>query len=125
MPIRNGGDRFEKWNSKFDPEIVKTITERGKPTYAAHARVQFNELYETELSVKQVLNMHPIPVTLIPSYLCFGREMWKATKRHSGTLLSREARVKLNKWVNRQLDEALLTIISREVFDVIPADTLD
>jgi hypothetical protein len=125
MPNRSGTYRFEKWNNKFDPELIKTITERGRPTYAAHAQAKFDELYEFEMSVKQVLNTHPVPVSLVPSYLCYGREMWKASQRYAGTLLGREARVKINKWVSRLLDEDLLVEITTQVFNVPPAETLD
>jgi hypothetical protein len=113
--------RMAQWNLKFDPERIKVITEQGKATWQAHAEAKFTDIYEMEVSVKQEMSRFPVSVALVPMYLCFGREMWKASKHHTGEILSREASVKIAKWVARDLNEEVLTQVCTQVFNVRPA----
>jgi hypothetical protein len=112
--------RLEKWELKFNPERIKAITEEFKPRMLAHAAAKFDDICEMELSVKQTLSHYPISVALIPMYLCYGREMWKANRRYDGEIFRREAREKIAKWVARQLDEEVLTRVCTQVFNVDP-----
>jgi hypothetical protein len=115
------GKRMAQWILKFDPERIKTISEQGKATWQAHAEAVFDNIYEMEISVKQAMSNFPVSVALVPMYLCFGREMWKASRHHTGQILSREAAVKIAKWVSRDLNEEVLTQICTQVFNVRPA----
>jgi hypothetical protein len=113
--------RMAQWKLKFDPERIKAITEQGKAEWQAHAEAKFTDIYEMEVSVKQEMSHFPVSVALVPMYLCFGREMWKASKRHAGQILSREAAGKIAKWVARDLNEEVLTQVCTQVFNVTPA----
>lgn len=114
--------RLDNWNRKFNPERIKQMCEEGKPAFLARAREKFDEITRMEVSAKQFLNQYPIPVSLVSSYLCFAREMWKASQRYSGVLLSAEAAVKVAKWTARQLDKAILSEMCYMVFSVpLPA----
>lgn len=115
--VRPADRRLENWNRKYDGERVKQLIDAGKDAMRAHAEQVYNDLHDTEVAVKQVLNAHPVPVSLVSSYLCFGREMWKAANRYAGALLVKEAGVKVAKWEARNLDRAVLVEIAKEVFD--------
>jgi hypothetical protein len=117
--VRNSPDaRIEQWNLKYDPEYLKTLAEKAKSRWAANAEVAFNSLYETEVAVKQVLFEYPLPSNLVSSYLCFGREMWKAKQRQHGALLAADTMVKVEKWVSRKLEREILMKLATQVFDV-------
>jgi len=119
---KSGAERTAKWNLKYDPERIKQITEAGKPTYLEHASTAFNDIHDMEIAVKGVLNTAGVPVTDVPDYLCFGREMWSKCKTHSGPLMAIEAATLIGKWVSRSLTQAVLESIRSNIFNV-PAPT--
>jgi len=113
-----GGDRHAKWERRYDPAHIKTVTEVEKPIYSAHAATKFNELYEMELAVKQVLNSIGVSVKDVANYLAFAREVWKADKTHDGETLKQETAVLVAKWVGRLLTQSVLETIRNDVFHI-------
>jgi hypothetical protein len=116
--VKPGGDRVAKWDLKYDPDRIKAITEAGKPTYLAHATTAFNSLHDMEVAVKQVLNGEGVSVADVSDYLCFGREMWKKTRKYSGETVALEASTLVAKWVARRLSQSVLEKIRYDVFSV-------
>ncbi|MBM3323861.1 hypothetical protein FJY69_10345 [candidate division WOR-3 bacterium] len=114
------GDRFQKWNLKYDPTRIKEITEAGKPTYAMHASATFTDLYQMELSVKQVLNSLGVSVLDVAPYLALGREFWSKQKKFHGETLAIEAEVLITKAVARGLTRSVCEAIRSQCFDVPP-----
>jgi hypothetical protein len=117
---RPSSRRIAQWALKYDAGRVAQLIELGKPRYQQNAAVAFSELYDIEQRTKEQMNGHAIPVSLVTSYLCFAREVWKAQSRHHGELLAREVAVKVAKWKARILDEDILWEIARKVFDINP-----
>ncbi|MBM3315136.1 hypothetical protein FJY71_04750 [candidate division WOR-3 bacterium] len=118
--VKPSQDRLQKWDSKFDLEVMKPTFEKLKPLWRANARDRFQVMVAYEIAVKTLLNRVGVSVALLPSYLCFAREILKARRRYSGNTYSYEAYAKVQKWVARKLDENVLRTISRQVFDVDP-----
>jgi hypothetical protein len=113
-----GSDRYQKWNLKYDPTRIKEITEAGKPTYSAHAQATFNDLYQMELSVKQVLNSLGVSVLEVAPYLALGREFWSAQQTFHGETLAIEAEIFIVKAVARGLTRSVCEAIRSQCFDI-------
>jgi len=121
MPRRKtADDRLWKWDVKFTSEHVGRLIDETKPVMKQHAREMYGQLCRYEIATKVVLNTMPIAVNDIPPYLCFSREVWKASQKHSGLLLRREVGVLVGKWVARNLDAAVLWQIAYEVYTLSP-----
>jgi hypothetical protein len=112
--------RIAQWNLKYDPARIKEITEAGKPAYSQRVAAVFPDMYQTEISVKQVLDGQGVSVADVADYLCFGREMWSKSKKFSGALLVKEAATLIAKWKDRGMSQAVLEAIRSEVFNVGP-----
>ncbi len=117
------GDRAAKWDRRYDPEHIKTVTTAEKPIYSAHAHTKFDDLYEMEISVKQVLNSAGVSTFQVAPYLAYSRSIWKAKQTHHGETLAKEAAVIIAKVVARGLTQAICQTIRSEVFD-IPAPSV-
>jgi len=113
-----GGDRAAKWDRRYDPEHIKVVTTAEKPIYSAHAHTKFDDLYEMEISVKQVLNSSGISTFQTASYLAFARMIWKAKQTYHGETLAQEAAVVIAKVVARGLTQAICQAIRSQVFDI-------
>ncbi len=113
-----GGDRAAKWDRRYDPAHIQAVTTAEKPIYSAHAHEKFNDLYEMELSVKQVLNSSGISTFQTAPYLAFSRSVWKAKQTYHGETLAKEAAVIIAKVVARGLTQAVCQAIRSQVFDI-------
>jgi len=73
-----------------------------------------------ELAVKQVCDTAGVPTILYPSYLNFGRELFKKQSRQefSGESLAQIAAVMLAKWTARGCTQAVLQDIRNTVFGI-------
>ncbi len=114
--LKSAQERHAKWERRYDPEhIAKTMTAE-KPIMSMHAREKFEQLYELELGVKQVLNSLGVSVASVANYLCFGRQVWKADQTYDGELFELAAATYVNKWASRGLDIPVLDAIMKQVF---------
>jgi hypothetical protein len=112
--------RIAQWLSKYNPDRVRELIEENKQRWSENAYARFAEQAAMEMAVKQELHMSSATTCQVASYLCFGREMWKAVGKYSGSMLAREAGVKIQKWVSRKLDPEILARICFQVFSVQP-----
>ncbi|MFO7650407.1 MAG: hypothetical protein R6X13_03560 [bacterium] len=111
--------RIAKWNVKFDTERVKAILDEMRPTMLERVNSVFTNIVAMETQVKQVLDTEGVPTINYPSYLSYGRELWRLTRKEiSGTSMQLEALVLLNKWVARGLTQSVLEAIRLQVFNV-------
>ncbi|MEO0075106.1 MAG: hypothetical protein ABIK31_03230, partial [candidate division WOR-3 bacterium] len=69
--------------------------------------------------VKLILAEAGIATILNPSYLNFGREVFKLAAKFSGGQLINAVDVVLNKWVARGLDRDILERIRNTVFALV------
>jgi len=107
-----------QWNLKYDPDYMKSLMEKAKASWKNRAEAAFADLYASEQLVKQQLNRHAIPISMVSSYLCYAREVWKAQTHYHGELLAGATYDKIAKWTNRKLERPILVEIARLVYDV-------
>jgi hypothetical protein len=111
--------RITKWNVKFNTERVKAVLDELRPTMLENVNSVFTSIVAMETQVKQVLDNEGVATILYPSYLSYGRELWRLTRKEiSGTSMQLEALVLLNKWVARGLTQSVLEAIRLQVFNV-------
>jgi len=114
--------RTENWVRKYNAARIKDMIDEGKATFTQHASQRFVELEQMELAVKQVLDSSGVQPKDVPDYLNFGRQLWKACRKFSGSLLSNKAAIVLGRWTAEGLTASVLEAIRNEVFH-IPAPT--
>ncbi len=111
--------RIAKWDVKYDTAAIKTVLDKMRPTMLERVNAVFASIVAMETQVKQVLDNEGVPTISYPSYLAYGRELWRLQRREiSGTSLQLEALVLLNKWVARGLTQSVLEAIRLQVFNV-------
>jgi hypothetical protein len=111
--------RIAKWNAKFDTERIKGALDAMRPNMLQNVAAVFPLIAAMELQVKQVCDGIGVPTIQYPFYLCFGREMWKLSRKEiSGESLAQEAAVLITKWVARGLTQSVLQAIRTDVFNV-------
>jgi hypothetical protein len=111
--------RIAKWNAKFDTERIKGALDAMRPTMLQNVTAVFPMIAAMELQVKQVCDGAGVPTIQYPFYLCFGREMWKLSRKDiSGESLAQEAAILITKWTSRGLTQAVLQAIRTDVFNV-------
>lgn len=106
--VKPAEERIEKWSRKLDPDSPVEMSMQGK--------LMVEALVEVENATRRVLFTHPIPVIMVPWYLNFAREMWKAKRTYLGATFELEAAVRVEKYVSRRLDRKVLADICRKVF---------
>lgn len=111
--------RIAKWNAKFNTERIKGSLDDLRPKMLENVNAVFPALTSMETQVKQVLDVEGVPTVDYPSYLNYGRELWKLTRQEiSGTSMQMEALVLLNKWVARGKTQSVLEAIRLQVFNI-------
>jgi hypothetical protein len=116
--IKTPDERLAQWERRYDPARICELMTAEKPVMSARAREAFQKQYEMEVSVKQVLGAVGVSVSDVANYLCFGRQVSKADRRHNGGVTDIEAQVLLSKWSSRGLDPAVLRRILVETFHI-------
>jgi hypothetical protein len=111
--------RISKWNQKFNTERIKATLDDMRTDMYSRVQSVFPEITAMEGQVKQVLDIEGVPTIEYPSYLNYGRELWRLTRKEiSGTSMQLEALVLLNKWVARGLTQSVLEAIRLQVFNI-------
>jgi len=118
MPI-NPAQRIAKWNNKFKTDRVKAALDDMRDTMYTNVQGVFPQIAAMELQVKQVLDGLGVSMALYGMYLCFGRELWSLIRHEvSGESAAKEADILRKKWVDRELDTAVLAAIRSQVFNI-------
>ena len=111
--------RIANWNVKFNTERIKATLDEKRPAMLANVTAVFPLITAMELQVKQTCDASGVPTIQYPFYLCFGREMWKLSRKEiSGESLAQEAAILIAKWVARGLTQSVLQAIRSDVFNV-------
>ncbi|MEO0110656.1 MAG: hypothetical protein ABIL00_07770 [candidate division WOR-3 bacterium] len=116
--MRDALRRVEKYQSKLDPEIIGRDLAQLKEKMVSQIGAYFIEIFEIETKAKAILSEYDIPVSLIPSYLCYARELYSLSKRYAGFPLFREIRIREGKWRGRELDLNILKRIRVDIFGI-------
>ncbi len=111
--------RIAKWDAKFNTERIEAALDVMRPTMLERVNAVFPSIVSMETQVKQVLDTEGVPTVDYPSYMAYGRELWRLQRKEiSGTSMQLEALVLLNKWVARGFTQSVLEAIRLQVFNV-------
>jgi hypothetical protein len=112
--------RVLNWNAKFNTERTKQALDVMRPEMAQRYRAAVVALCEMESNVKILLNMYGVQTVLYVSYLNFGRQLYKLSRKRniSGNAFALAAQVLIGKWSSRGLDPEVLATIRTQVFDI-------
>ena len=113
--------RTERYRLKADPERVFELLKALKGDMQRRQEYEQVQLIATEIKARAVLNECGVPTIMYVHYLNFAREMHSRQKRFAGASLAREARVLINKWVDRTLERDALEKIRYAVYSVADA----
>ena len=118
MPI-DPTKRLNNWDEKYNLERVTAVLTEKRPTMLANMTAVVPMMTAMEIQVKQVCDGLGATVIQIPFYLCFGREIWKLTRKDiSGEAAAVEAATLISKWVSRGLIQSTLEKIRTDVFNI-------
>jgi len=116
MAVRPANRRIDKWDAFLSGDVLSKTVGEYKPKMREQIAEIFPKLEEIENAVKLVLAEAGTQTILNPSYINFGREVWKCTNKFSGGQLINAVNILLNKWVARGLDQDTLEKIRNTVF---------
>ncbi|MCX8014807.1 MAG: hypothetical protein N2748_02195 [candidate division WOR-3 bacterium] len=116
MAVRPANRRIDKWDAFLSGDVLSKAVGEYKPKMLEQITSIFPELETVENEVKLILAEAGTATILNPSYINFGREVWKLAKRFTGSQLLNAVNVLLNKWVARGLDQDILEKIRNTVF---------
>ncbi len=118
MLKRNALQRLRKYESKLDPEIIKTRFEAEREAMIEQESNLIPEICALEESAKAILDEVGPSVTQYPFYLAYTRELWRLTKRFGGNMLLREILILERKWEARELSPVVLEKIRVGIFGI-------
>ncbi|MEO0117448.1 MAG: hypothetical protein ABIK97_07985 [candidate division WOR-3 bacterium] len=116
--MRDALRRIEKYISKLEPEIIRRDFAQLKEKMLQQITTYFIEIFEVETKAKAILSEYDLPVSLIPFYLCYARELYSLSKRYAGFPLFREIRIREGKWRSRTLQPEILRRIRFDIFGI-------
>ncbi|MEO0077098.1 MAG: hypothetical protein ABIK19_05480 [candidate division WOR-3 bacterium] len=120
MAVRPASRRLDKWDAMFSGDVLSQRLAGYKEKMKDQLADIFPQQESLENEVKLILAEAGTQTILNPSYLNFGREVYKLTRRFSGSQLLSAVSVVLNKWVARGLDQDILEKIRNTVFALAP-----
>lgn len=118
MAVRDAIKRVRKYESKLDPEIIGKEYARLRKSMVEEISAYFAKISEIEIKTKAVLSECDLPVSVIPSYLCYTRELYRLSEKYAGFPLFREIRIAEAKWRGRILSPEILKMIRISVFGI-------
>jgi len=104
-------ERLDKWASKIDGDVRKKLYDEQKDSMVAKEKAATDELVDTEIKTKAIIQGEPI--TLIPYYIIFAKELCKKRKLYTGQTLINEAEILQRKWYTRGLNALFLIEIKK------------
>jgi hypothetical protein len=118
MPRKDAGERVTNYDIKLDPERVKQLLEKRKPSMLTKQEYKVTALSQIEDLVKASLaDEDNVTVTEYPYYYDFARQIYRLHGHlPGGTAHDKEIRILVDVWVARKLNEGTLLRIVKEVF---------
>lgn len=98
--------RIEKYAKKISGDNRKRLYDAQKPFMVKQEAEATQNLVRIEKEIKQIVQGEPI--TLIPYYIIFGKEIYSRQKRFKYQTLINEIQILEEKWRARGLDYNLL-----------------
>ena len=118
MAVRPANLRISKWIAKMQGEALSVVTGRQKESMTEQIQQEFPRLETLENEIKVILGEAGLATILNPSYLNFGRQVYKSCRKFSGGQLLYNADVLLNRWVGEGLDRDILERVRNTVFEL-------
>lgn len=112
--VRSAEARKRKYESKIDADVVRSRISAQKTYMVEQMESRAAELATIEANVKAIVESQTTPISsiMVPFYLNAARELYKLSKKFSGTTLNKEADVVLDKWCARGLTGTVLQEIA-------------
>ena len=120
MGVRPASRRLDKWDAMFSGDVVSTKLAGYKEKMREQLAAIFPQQESLENEVKLILAEAGTQTIMNPSYINFGREVYKLKLKFSGGQLLNAVNVGMNKWVARGLDQDILEKIRNTVFTIAP-----
>jgi len=110
--VKSSERRKRKYEDKIDADVLKTQTEKLKPSMVKHETEYFREITNIEEIIKKIVEAEGATPLQVRDYLNYGREIFRLSTKFSKQTLNAEAQLRLNKWADRGLDSNLLVKIA-------------
>jgi len=113
--VREASRRKAKYEGKIDADVARTRILALKTSMVEQMESKSADLATVETEVKRVIEGQTTAIYghQIPAYLNVGRELYKLSKKFSGTTFTSEAEVILDKWKAKGLATWALTLIAQ------------
>lgn len=113
--VREASRRKEKYEAKIDADVSRSRILALKTSMVEQQEARQAELATNEAEIKKTVEGGTTKVYghMIPAYLNVGRQLFKLSKKFSGTTLTEEAKVIMDKWFSKGLDSFLIRAIGR------------
>ena len=99
----------EKWAAKLSGDNRKLLYDKQKNQMSKLEAEATRELVQIENEIKQICQ--GVPITHLPYYIIFAKELYRLRYHHSTTTLITEAEILEEKWRARGLNYGLLDTI--------------
>jgi len=113
--VRDASLRKAKYEGKIDADVARTRILALKTGMVTQMEAKTAELATLEAETKRVLEGQTTPIYghQIPAYLNVSRQLYKLSKKFSGTTFNSEAEIILDKWKAKGLLTWALTLIAK------------
>jgi len=92
MPVpRTPSKRYNKWDAKFDPEVVSSRFTAVKTVAEGNAQDGMIPFADLDFQLNSILDSNGIAGPDRAKYKAFARKLFKSAYRHSGTALDHVA----------------------------------
>lgn len=116
MAVRPASLRIAKWTAKMAGEALSVVTGKQLASMTDQITSEFPNLEKLENEVKLILDDAAVSTIQNPSYLNFGRQVYRAVKKFGGGQLIATVDIILNRWVGEGLDRDILERVRNTVF---------
>ena len=112
--------RAERWKAKYNVERVKDTLNDIREDMGKRYEAAIAEVCVMEEKVREVINTAGVSTVLYVSYLNFGRQLYKLTRKQNitGESFAMAAQVLLDKWAARGCDPKVLAKVRKDVFNI-------
>ena len=110
--VRDATTRVQKFKAKVDADVIRSRIAAYGDYMKQLQETKQAEVTEVQSAVRSILDEHGInPVFTMP-YMACALELYKITKKYSGTTKENEAKICLDKWYARGLNAEVLVDIA-------------
>jgi hypothetical protein len=113
MAVRDSMRRLEKWDAKYTGQAMPPVMGPYKSKMLAQLSTIFGQLETLENEVKTILGeIATVQTIQNPFYHAYAKELYRLSKKFSGSAYTNEAALVTFKWTARGLNPPALTRIA-------------